>query len=209
MTVLPAMKCPYRIEPHQIQGLDFINVFPVVQWLVKRSVENRAAKASRLSAFAVSQFHNHFRLESERGQPERHARALLAVRQVQQQYGPRRQYKRRDAGPDDERTRVRITLLEYGNCGLFAPRLATPTSAAAAAAAVGTLPPKGKELDGDNYGEADMVANEVTTVLQQKFDAVRVCWFSVLCLSTQLFLDNRLCRFIACMPSVYTNTTFA
>lgn len=29
--VLPRMKCPHRIEPHQIQGLDFIHIFPVVQ----------------------------------------------------------------------------------------------------------------------------------------------------------------------------------
>lgn len=43
-------------------------------------------------------------------------------------YGPRRQYKRKDAGPDDEKTRVRITLLEYGNKGLFAPNLGTPTT---------------------------------------------------------------------------------
>ena len=25
------MKCPHRLEPHQIQGLDFIHIFPVVQ----------------------------------------------------------------------------------------------------------------------------------------------------------------------------------
>ncbi|CAN7996675.1 unnamed protein product, partial [Ixodes pacificus] len=29
--VLPKMKCPHRIEPHQIQGLDFEHIFPVVQ----------------------------------------------------------------------------------------------------------------------------------------------------------------------------------
>lgn len=38
VAVLPKMKCPHLIEPHQIQGLDFINIFPVIQWLVKRSV---------------------------------------------------------------------------------------------------------------------------------------------------------------------------
>lgn len=31
VAVLPKMKCPYRIEPHQIQGLDFIHIFPVIQ----------------------------------------------------------------------------------------------------------------------------------------------------------------------------------
>lgn len=31
VSVLPKMKCPYQIEPHQIQGLDYIHVFPVIQ----------------------------------------------------------------------------------------------------------------------------------------------------------------------------------
>lgn len=31
VSVLPKMKCPHRIEPHQIQGLDFIHIFPVIQ----------------------------------------------------------------------------------------------------------------------------------------------------------------------------------
>jgi hypothetical protein len=31
VAVLPEMKCPHHIEPHQIQGLDFIHVFPVIQ----------------------------------------------------------------------------------------------------------------------------------------------------------------------------------
>jgi len=28
---LPRMACPHRLEPHQIQGLDFIHIYPVVQ----------------------------------------------------------------------------------------------------------------------------------------------------------------------------------
>lgn len=31
VSVLPRMKCPHRLEPHQIQGLDFIHIFPVIQ----------------------------------------------------------------------------------------------------------------------------------------------------------------------------------
>ena len=31
VAVLPKMKCPHGIEPNQIQGLDFINILPVVQ----------------------------------------------------------------------------------------------------------------------------------------------------------------------------------
>lgn len=31
VAVLALMKCPHRIEPHQIQGLDFKNIFNAVQ----------------------------------------------------------------------------------------------------------------------------------------------------------------------------------
>lgn len=31
VAVLIKMKCPHRIEPHQIQGLDFIHIFPIIQ----------------------------------------------------------------------------------------------------------------------------------------------------------------------------------
>ncbi|KAI6216516.1 hypothetical protein M3Y99_01816500 [Aphelenchoides fujianensis] len=37
--VLPKFKCPHSIEPHQIQGLDCIRIFPVIQWLVKEAIE--------------------------------------------------------------------------------------------------------------------------------------------------------------------------
>jgi len=30
------MKCPHPLQAHQIQGLDYPAVFPVVRWLVKK-----------------------------------------------------------------------------------------------------------------------------------------------------------------------------
>ena len=35
------MKCPHELQPHQIQGMDCIKIFPVVQWLVKKAMERR------------------------------------------------------------------------------------------------------------------------------------------------------------------------
>lgn len=29
------MKCPYTLQPFQLQGLDVNNIYPIVQWLVK------------------------------------------------------------------------------------------------------------------------------------------------------------------------------
>lgn len=83
VAVLPRMKCPFAIEPHQIQGLDFCNIFPVVQWLVKRSVENRAEKSIKLKAFAVATFHNHFAIPSEQETRKKYVQAIESVRKVQ------------------------------------------------------------------------------------------------------------------------------
>ena len=34
VAALPRLKCPLRLEPHQIQGLDYISIYPVMQWSV-------------------------------------------------------------------------------------------------------------------------------------------------------------------------------
>lgn len=36
---LKQMKCPHQLMSHQIQGLDYNHLFPVLQWLVKRVIE--------------------------------------------------------------------------------------------------------------------------------------------------------------------------
>ena len=58
------MKCPHAIEPHQIQGGDFIHIFPVVQWLVTRLLERRAEIGDFNRAYAISQFEKEFRVSS-------------------------------------------------------------------------------------------------------------------------------------------------
>lgn len=113
VAVLPTMKCPHRIEPHQIQGLDFIHIFPVIQWLVKRSMETRAERAERMRAHAVDQYKRFY-------SPETHDPQVLTaasnVRQVQETYRPQRRFRRQiPARPDEDfETRVHSTLLEYG-----------------------------------------------------------------------------------------------
>ncbi|XP_055919878.1 coiled-coil domain-containing protein 93 isoform X2 [Eupeodes corollae] len=119
VSVLPKMKCPYLIEPHQIQGLEFISIFPVIQWLVKKSVENRAERAVKLKAFAVSQFHNNFQYNSDKENLQKMRTASANIKRIQDMYSPHRQYKRKETGNEDEKTRVRITLLEYGNKGAY------------------------------------------------------------------------------------------
>lgn len=115
MKVLPHMNCPYALEPHQIQGLDFINIFPVIQWLVKESVNLRNEKAERLKMFAVGQFHNHFKLSSSEQSRVERSEVLKLVKRLEELYAAKRQFKRKlNVEPEEERSRVRLTLLEYG-----------------------------------------------------------------------------------------------
>ncbi|KAG5678485.1 hypothetical protein PVAND_008154 [Polypedilum vanderplanki] len=113
--VLPSMKCPFVLEPHQIQGLDYINIFPVVQWLIKESVKLRTEKADRLKKFAVGQFHNQFSLKTTEEEKQKRENVLTMVKKIEDIYAVKRQYKRKqNVEPTDEYSRVRLTLLEYG-----------------------------------------------------------------------------------------------
>ena len=38
---LKNMDCPYKIQPHQIQGLDFGAIQPVIKWLLTFVIETR------------------------------------------------------------------------------------------------------------------------------------------------------------------------
>lgn len=117
VVVLPRVGCPYFLEPHQIQGLDYINIFPVIQWLVKRSVENRAEKAERLFRFAADQFHNDFELESSKEIVARREAMLENIKRIEAKYQPKRRFRKRDVAEDQE-TRVKVTLLEYSGHGV-------------------------------------------------------------------------------------------
>uniref|UniRef100_A0A1A9X4Z1 Coiled-coil domain-containing protein 93 n=1 Tax=Glossina brevipalpis TaxID=37001 RepID=A0A1A9X4Z1_9MUSC len=115
VAVLPQMKCPYRIEPHQIQGLEFLSIHPVIQWLVKKSVENRAERNLRLKKFAVGQFHNYCQYKSDKKNLEKIRNASKHIKRIQQIYNPIRQYQCKDFSNEDEKMRVQKTLLEYGD----------------------------------------------------------------------------------------------
>ena len=53
---LQRLKCPYTLEAHQIQGLNFLSIFPVMQWLVKKVLETREEMSDYIRNFSESQF---------------------------------------------------------------------------------------------------------------------------------------------------------
>ncbi|XP_006017950.1 coiled-coil domain-containing protein 93 isoform X4 [Alligator sinensis] len=116
VSVLPKMKCPHRLEPHQIQGLDFIHIFPVVQWLVKRAIETREEMGDYIRSYSVSQFQKTHSLPEDDEFKQRKEKAIKTVTDIFEVYKPQRKYKRQDGAEElvEEESKVHATLLEYG-----------------------------------------------------------------------------------------------
>ncbi|XP_029873671.1 coiled-coil domain-containing protein 93 isoform X1 [Aquila chrysaetos chrysaetos] len=116
VSVLPKMKCPHRLEPHQIQGLDFIHIFPVVQWLVKRAIETREEMGDYIRSYSISQFQKSHRLPEDDEFLQRKEKAIKTVTDIFEVYKPQRKYKRQKGAEEllDEESKVHATLLEYG-----------------------------------------------------------------------------------------------
>eukprot|EP00730_Choanoeca_flexa_P013648 TRINITY_DN5556_c0_g2_i1.p1 TRINITY_DN5556_c0_g2~~TRINITY_DN5556_c0_g2_i1.p1 ORF type:complete len:613 (+),score=207.05 TRINITY_DN5556_c0_g2_i1:119-1957(+) len=137
VAVLPRMKCPHRIEPHQIQGLDFVHIYPVVQWLVKKAFETREERARIIRDRAIFAFKQHDESPEMAETEAELPKAITATRSILEQYGPKRAYKAPTSARDEE-TRVQTTLLEYGKrYGLRRKAAPKDDKQAAAAASLG------------------------------------------------------------------------
>eukprot|EP00762_Andalucia_godoyi_P004091 ANDGO_06296.mRNA.1 Coiled-coil domain-containing protein 93 homolog len=117
---LKRMKCPFPLQSHQIQGLDVSNIFPVIQWLVKKVIETREeaqqsmrnnsdlAFSQSLTDFSDSAYESSV-LSSSVVQNESYVAALSSC------YRPKRRFRRvlsvKDAEPTKKK--VHLTLLEY------------------------------------------------------------------------------------------------
>ncbi|XP_046902295.1 coiled-coil domain-containing protein 93 [Hypomesus transpacificus] len=116
VSVLPKMKCPHRLEPHQIQGLDFIHIFPVIQWLVKMAIETREEMGDYVRAYSICQFQKTHKFPEDEDFLHRKNQAVKAVLDVIEVYKPQRKYKRQAEAGEllEEQSKVHSTLLEYG-----------------------------------------------------------------------------------------------
>ncbi|XP_012254188.2 coiled-coil domain-containing protein 93 isoform X2 [Athalia rosae] len=121
VAMLPKMNCPHRIEPHQIQGLDCIHIFPIIQWLVKRSMEMREEMGDFVRSYAISQFDKNYAFAEDNECATKKQNIIQNIKIVKQVYTPQRYFKRKDAPPDDEMEKVQSTLLEYGSSSLVSP----------------------------------------------------------------------------------------
>ncbi|KAL4703277.1 hypothetical protein ACJJTC_015409 [Scirpophaga incertulas] len=111
--ILPSMKCPHIIEPHQIQGLDFINIYPLIQWLIKYSSEFREAKEDELRKFAVLQYEKKYMFDTDRSLFIQREKLLRNLVNIQNLYKPCRVRKRKGMLSANELEQVNATLSEY------------------------------------------------------------------------------------------------
>lgn len=114
VAALPRLKCPLRLEPHQIQGLDHISIFPVVQWLVKKALETRDELQQQYRNRALFEFGKFGKTPEDITFEKSLPSASSAVALAQGEYVAKRQLKAPDINDADEETQVQCTLLEYG-----------------------------------------------------------------------------------------------
>ena len=135
---LRALKCPYELKPHQVQGLDFKALFPVIQWLVKKVIETRNEFGDFQKAYAEFSFNNRYANLPTDVLLKEHAPVSRAnIRQVERFFPPKRFYRR---GAWDNRLaevkQLETTLLEYGRIpSAIGSHSGKPVNPAAAAAA--------------------------------------------------------------------------
>lgn len=104
------MKCPYPLQAQQIQGLDYINLFPIIQWLIKKVIETREETGDLVRMYSESQFSKNFKMPQDVDFDNRKPTAVAYANSLEDRYRPQRRYKRQKSSAPT----VNSTLLEYG-----------------------------------------------------------------------------------------------
>ena len=98
------MGCPFVVQPHQIQGLDYPRLFPVIQWLVKIVLQFQEQNAEFTRKQAAIQFNK----ISESSKPQ-------AIRELVHLFQAKRKFKTISTRKLNDPIRVYAALLEFGD----------------------------------------------------------------------------------------------
>ncbi|XP_053202704.1 coiled-coil domain-containing protein 93-like [Panonychus citri] len=114
VTSLKRMKCPFALEPHQIQGMDSKHIFPVVQWLVKMSIQYRQENEVYMKNFAVRMFNKDHNLPIDQQRFSESNKLKQEFIHSDPDTSPVRKYRHPNKSKiNDLKTNVKITILEY------------------------------------------------------------------------------------------------
>ena len=104
MKALKNMSCPFIIQPHQIQGLDYPRLFPVIQWLVKIVLNFQQETAEFTRRQAAIQFGKIAKVPDP-----------VKIRDLKGLFLPKRKFKTSSSRKLNDPIRVYAALLEFGD----------------------------------------------------------------------------------------------
>jgi hypothetical protein len=189
---LKYMKCRIPLQAHQIQGLDYDAIFPVVQWLVKQAYAFREEIADATRRLSESSFHQNYQLPRDANLAARRATALPTSRRMRTCYGPIR--VRRPKGSlqtPGAAMHARRVLVEFGaQLSVASSKADAPSDAPAASAK--RAQQDAKELEGSTEelreGMADVGDADQDTDLSQRRIVSRVLAARDACVPPPLLL---------------------
>ena len=117
---LQRMKCPHSLQAHQMEGLDYPQIYPVVQWLLTRVLDARAQFGNQLrrySQYACESKQGYGSwVNASSGEGGLSVDSMLRER-TEDVYGVARQLRRRERADAAENLQRRLnwTLMEYGH----------------------------------------------------------------------------------------------
>jgi hypothetical protein len=102
---LKKMRCPYNIQPFQLQGLDLNSIYPLVQWLIKFVYETREYRQKFNTALSNFLGKDILKIQEQAGQAD--SIGIVAKRTTKN--AEIKKASRRDP------LRVYSTLIEFGD----------------------------------------------------------------------------------------------
>jgi len=113
-SALQRMKCPIKLQPVQIQGLDFDVVYQVFQFLIKKVFETREENKEKISNYTELFFSKHYQLPSQTEFLNQQQRAEPFQQKIQMLYLPKRKFKPKTKVKRVPKLHIQSVLLEYG-----------------------------------------------------------------------------------------------
>ena len=111
---LQKMKCRIPLQAHQIQGLDYAAIYPVVQWLVKQVYAFQQEIGDAMRRLSVSRFDRNFALPADAELSARRARMLPTVRRLDSNYAPARRFRAKRGLDPSSAMHAGYVLMEFG-----------------------------------------------------------------------------------------------
>jgi len=146
---------------------DYANIFPVIQWLVKKVIETREETGDLIRFFSESQFNKTYQLPQDAQFEEHKNEAITFVDEVNERYKPTRKYRRQGRrvpylNRKSHEESIQSVLLEYGDF-YVAPKPAVETKQSSFA----------QKLDKDLGGKGTSKAQEEEEEEKRKRQALK------------------------------------